>query len=484
MKIPYALQKLGVNQVINYIEKDPEENLPKLLLWVDKITKPGTFVPQRKMFHYALDNKDNNWHHLLMNVMETVDPEVLKKMLVTFFLNASILGESKKKEYRDKYGCGIPWAVVIDMTSACNLKCTGCWAAEYGNKMNMSYETLCNIIDQGREFGMYMYIFTGGEPLVRKADIIRLCEKYDDCEFLAFTNGTLIDQKFADDMLRVKNFIPAISIEGTEESTDDRRGDGTYQRVMKAMAILSEHKLPFGISCCYTSRNVDYVATKEFFQDMVKMGAKFAWFFTYMPIGKAAVPELMCDAAQREKMYHHVRQMRREVPLFTMDFWNDGAACNGCIAGGRYYFHINGNGDIEPCVFAHYSNCNLKDTKLIDAFRSPIFMEYHKRQPFSSNLLRPCPVLDNPDVLADMVNKTGAHSTDIADPESAEEYCRKCDGKAAAWEPVADKLWSECETERMQSKADNNRIAAEEIAAADARKNKAKVIPEIHWNIQ
>lgn len=484
MKIPYAIQKLGVNQVINYIEKDPEENLPKLLRWVDKVTKPGTFVAQRKMFHYAFDNKDNNWHHLLMNVMNTVDPEILKKMLITFFLNASILGESKKKEYREKYGCGIPWAVVIDITSACNLKCTGCWAAEYGDRMNMSYETICDIVEQGRSFGMYMYIFTGGEPLVRKADVIRLCEKYDDCEFLAFTNGTLIDEKFADDMLRVKNFIPAISVEGTEESTDERRGKGTYQRVMKAMKILSERKLPFGISCCYTSHNVDYIATKQFFQDMVDMGAKFAWFFTYMPIGKAAVPELMCSADQRKKMYYHVRQMRHEVPLFTMDFWNDGAACNGCIAGGRYYFHINGNGDIEPCVFAHYSNCNLKDTKLIDAFRSPIFMQYHTRQPFSSNLLRPCPVLDNPDVLADMVQKAGAHSTDIADPEPAEEYCRKCDDKAAAWKPVADALWEECEKERAKAKADNDRIAAEEMAAAAARKNKEKVIPEVHWNIQ
>ncbi|HAH61372.1 MAG TPA: radical SAM protein, partial [Treponema sp.] len=184
MKIPYAIQKLGVDQVISNIEKDPEENLPKLLRWVDKVTKPGTFVPQRKMFHYAIDNRDNNWHHLLMNVMNTIDPEILKKVLITFFLNASILGESKKKEYREKYGCGIPWAVVIDITSACNLKCTGCWAAEYGSSMNMSYETLCDIIEQGRSFGMYMYIFTGGEPLVRKADVIRLCEKYDDCEFL------------------------------------------------------------------------------------------------------------------------------------------------------------------------------------------------------------------------------------------------------------------------------------------------------------
>jgi MoaA/NifB/PqqE/SkfB family radical SAM enzyme len=470
MFIPNNLKKLGIESVVGYISKDPENNLPKLMKWIDKVTKPGEFVPQRKYFHKAIDEKDNNWHHLLMNTLNTVEPDILKKLMVNFFLNASIIGEAKKKEYREKYQCNIPWAVVIDITSACNLKCTGCWAAEYGNKLNLSFETLCNIVEQGRKLGMYMYIFTGGEPLVRKADVIRLCEKYTDCEFLAFTNGTLIDEKFADDMCRVKNFIPAISIEGNEESTDMRRGKGTYQRVMTAMKILSEHKLPFGISCCYTSQNFNQICSKQFFSDMVDMGAKFAWFFTYMPIGRAAVPELMCNAAQRKAMYEMVRARRVDTPLFTMDFWNDGAAINGCIAGGRYYFHINANGDIEPCVFAHYANCNIYKDSLLDAFHSPIFMEYKKRQPFSDNMLRPCPVLDNPGVLAEIVKVSGAHSTDVADPEPAEEYCGKCTDKALAWKPVADELWKECEAERTQKKAENKKIAEAEIESAKRSK--------------
>jgi len=62
----------------------------------------------------------------------------------------------------------------MDPTSACNLKCTGCWAAEYGNKMNMDFDTLDNIIEQGKKLGTYMYIYSGGEPLVRKDDIIKL----------------------------------------------------------------------------------------------------------------------------------------------------------------------------------------------------------------------------------------------------------------------------------------------------------------------
>ena len=84
------------------------------------------------------------------------------------------------------------------------------WAAEYGHKLNLDFDTICSIVEQGRKLGTYMYIYTGGEPLVRKKDLIRICEKYPDCEFLSFTNGTLIDEEFCQEMLRVKNFVPAI----------------------------------------------------------------------------------------------------------------------------------------------------------------------------------------------------------------------------------------------------------------------------------
>ena len=67
------------------------------------------------------------------------------------------------------------------------------------------------------------------------------------------------------------------------------------------------------------------------------MGAKFCWFFTYMPIGKDAPTDLLVSADQRAQMYHSVRAFRETKPLFTMDFWNDGEYVGGCIAGGRNY---------------------------------------------------------------------------------------------------------------------------------------------------
>ena len=456
MDLSARMKKTALRTALGYIEKNPEKNLCQLMDWVDKLAGdgPNSFPKQRAAFHNVLDHPEGNMYQLVMNIIHDIDNEVLKKTFENFFLNASVLGWPKQQEYRDKLGCNIPWAILMDPTSACNLHCTGCWAAEYGNKLNMTYEELSDIIRQGKEFGTYMYILSGGEPTVRKKDIFRLCEEHNDCQFLAFTNGTLIDEAFAAEMLRVKNFIPAISVEGFEEATDFRRGKGTYQSVMRAMDVLKEKRLPFGISCCYTSKNIDSISSDEFMDAMIEKGARFAWYFHYMPVGNEAVTELLPTPEQRTEMYHRVRRFRQTKPIFALDFQNDGEYVNGCIAGGRNYLHINANGDIEPCAFIHYSDSNIREKTLLEAFQSPLFMAYHDNQPFNCDHLRPCPMLENPEALERMVRESGACSTDMQSPESAEHLCGKCQAYAKAWAPVADALW---ETSQKAKKEAGNR---------------------------
>ena len=437
------IKKTTLRTAFNYLEKNPEENAPKLLDWVDRLAGdgPDSFPTQRAAFRQVLADPQNNMYQLIMSVLNDIDKDVLKATFENFFLNANIIGWPKQEEYRKKYQCNIPWAILLDPTSACNLHCTGCWAAEYGNKLNLSFEEIDSIITQGKQLGIYMYIYTGGEPLVRKKDLIALCEKHSDCQFLSFTNATLIDEEFADEMLRVKNFIPAISIEGFEEATDDRRGQGTYQKVIQAMAILKKKHLPFGLSCCYTSQNLDSISSYDFIDQMVEWGAKFVWYFHYMPVGNDAVSALLPNPEQREFMYHRIRDIRATKPIFAMDFQNDGEYVGGCIAGGRRYLHINANGDCDPCVFIHYSDSNIREKTLLECLQSPIFMAYHDGQPFNENHLRPCPMLENPELLRKMVEETGAHSTDLQSPESVDHLCDKCVSYAKNWTPTADRLW-------------------------------------------
>ena len=108
----------------------------------------------------------------------------------------------------------------------------------------------------------------------------------------------------------------------------------------------------------------------------------------------------------------------------------------------RRYLHINANGDVDPCVFIHYSNANIRSCTLLEALQSPIFMAYHDGQPFNDNHLRPCPMLENPQILREIVEKTGAHSTDPQSPETADHLCAKCDEYAKNWQPTAERLWA------------------------------------------
>jgi MoaA/NifB/PqqE/SkfB family radical SAM enzyme len=443
MSIADKAKELGISTAVRFLEKDPEKNLGKLMDWVDRFAG-NTFSSQRYYFRRAMvEDKDSNWRDLTLRVVRSIDRGCLTTLFKNFFMNASLVGGKRQEAARAEYGCNVPWAILLDPTSACNLHCTGCWAAEYGHKMNLTFEEIDSIIEQGKELGVFFYIYTGGEPLVRKKDLIRLCEKHSECIFLSFTNGTLIDEDFANDMLRVKNFIPAISLEGFEEATDARRGEGVYKRATDAMRLLKEKRLPFGISACYTSQNMESITSEEFYDSLIEAGAFFIWYFHYMPVGKDAVKELLPTPQQREYIYHKIREYRTRKAIFGMDFQNDGEFVGGCIAGGRRYLHINANGDMEPCVFIHYSDSNIREKTLLEGLRSPLFMAYHDGQPFNNNHLRPCPMLENPEKLRAMVKDTKAASTDLEAPEEVDTLCDRCSGYAENWKGKAQELWDE-----------------------------------------
>ena len=93
-------------------------------------------------------------------------------------------------------------------------------------------------------------------------------------------------------------------------------------------------------------------------------------------------------------------------------------------------------------MFIHYSNANIRDMSLLDVLHSPIFMAYHDGQPFNDNHLRPCPMLENPEKLREIVKATGAHSTDLQSPETVDHLCDKCEVYAKNWTHTATELWS------------------------------------------
>ena len=434
-----SIIKKGQTQDISDVAQSMVDMVQKLH---SSVWTPETFA----MLHEVANNPDGKWARFTQRLIRESDPYLLRTFLTAAVYEGGIKGYQQAQKSAEKYNCNVPWIILMDPTSACNMHCTGCWAAEYGHKQSLTFEEMDRVLSEAKVLGTHACLFTGGEPLMRKKDIIRLCEKHPDIAFHAFTNGTLIDQAFCEEMLRVGNFVVSVSIEGFEDANDGRRGNGHFQRALAAMDLMHKNKIPFGVSICYTSKNYQVVTSDEFLDLLISKGCYFAWYFHYMPVGMGASTDLLLNPEQRTYMKNRVREIRGLTggkEIYAIDFQNDGEFTGGCIAGGRLYCHINAAGDVEPCVFIHYSGANIREKSFLECLQQPLFLEYRKGQPFNHNHLRPCPMLENPQFLPELVKRSGAHSTDLEAPESAEHLCEKCKAYAANWKPCAEKLWAE-----------------------------------------
>ena len=429
--------KKGQTEDVGDLAKELIDLIQKILgdTW-----KPESYETLRRI----AEEPDGKWAHYTQRILRESDPYLLRTFLTNIAYEGGFRGYKTAQTVAAENDVNIPWLILMDPTSACNMHCTGCWAAEYGHKQSLTFEEMDRVLTEARQVGTHACLFTGGEPLLRKKDIIRLCEKHRDMAFHAFTNGTLIDDDFCREILRVGNFFVSVSVEGFEDANDGRRGEGHFRKALEAMERMQRFRIPFGVSICYTGKNYKVVTSGEFLDMLIERGCVFAWYFHYMPVGLNADTSLLLTPEQRTYMKDRVREIRGVTggkEIYAIDFQNDGEFVGGCVAGGRIYCHINAAGDVEPCVFIHYSGANIREKSFLECLQQPLFKLYREGQPFNENHLRPCPMLENPELLPNMVAESGAHSTDLEAPESAEHLCAKCKAYAACWKPEAEKLW-------------------------------------------
>ncbi|MCR4432239.1 MAG: radical SAM protein [Tepidanaerobacteraceae bacterium] len=446
-----------LEQGLKFIAGQSMDNMDRIIEWAEKIPMAPHQRADLQNVKKFLQNRDSNWYRLADRLISQTDPHVKQKLMVNFFLNANFLGVPRQQEMAKKLGYSIPFAILIDPTERCNLSCIGCWAGDYQRQEELDFDTLDRILTEAEELGIYFIVVSGGEPLVRKNDIIRLANKHNSQVFHLFTNGTLVDDEFIEAIRRAGNVTLAFSIEGFEQTTDARRGKGVFNKVMEAMDRMRKAGLVYGVSTTYTRNNTEELASEKFVDMLVEKGVAFAWYFTYIPIGKDVDISMMATPEQRSYMYDRILEYRRTKPIFIMDFWNDGEASDGCIAGGRRYLHINARGEVEPCAFVHYATCNIKDVSLKDALGSPLMRAYQRRQPFNRNLRRPCPIIDNPEMLKEIVEESGAYPTQLHPDETAGEFAKKLEPYAKDWARIADRIWEEKYPEQKHAIAGYNK---------------------------
>jgi MoaA/NifB/PqqE/SkfB family radical SAM enzyme len=378
----------------------------------------------------------------LGRLLQEVNPRSRDRLLHNFVLN-KIAGQAATRRLRFAAEEGIvpPFLFVFSPTMRCNRHCDGCYAGGYSRDEEMSPELIDNLLEQAKEMGIYLAIVLGGEPFLRE-DMWDTYRRHQDMLFLVFTNGTLIDEAAAARLGELGNVFPAVSLEGFRAETDARRGEGTFDQVTKAMALLHRAGVMFGFSSMITSRNLETVISDEFNDMLVAAGALFGWHFLYLPLGADPDLSLMPSAEQRDRLRREgAARIRQTRPMFVIDFWNDAPLVGGCIAGGKQFFHVNSRGDVEPCVFVHYAVDNVKERSLREVLRSPYFRAIRAQQPYSDNLLRPCLLLDHPGVLREVAAEHHAHATYPAAEQLLTDLASGLDRYAAQVGAAYDPVW-------------------------------------------
>lgn len=290
--------------------------------------------------------------------------------------------------------------------------------------------------------GIHFVTVLGGEPLLYP-DLFKMIQEYPQIFFQVYTNGTLMAPEKATRLSELGNVMVVISIEGYEEETDRWRGKGVYKKIMKTFDDLRGAGVLMGTSATVTSQNAEVVASEPFVDFMLERGSFAQMYFLYIPVNGQADFSLMVTPIQRNHLRKQVLHFRETKPMFFLDFWNDGPHVNGCIAGGRRYFHLNANGDMEPCVYTHIAVDNIRNTTLAKALDSPLFRAIRARQPHNSNHLRPCMIIDNPHVMRELIQETKPYFTHPGADEIYTMKSHEMDAYADRFEQMADRVWQD-----------------------------------------
>ena len=300
-----------------------------------------------------------------------------QSLFMAKFAAASRAASQKRREAEDA-GEHVPPFLIASITSKCNLHCAGCYSrcnnatVDSEPVRQLTSEEWLRIFEEADEMGISFILLAGGEPMLRR-DIIEAAGKRQNILFPIFTNGTFMDERYFELFDRCRNLLPVMSIEGEKEITDQRRGSGTYDKLIANMAELSRRGLIFGASVTVTTQNIKEVTSDEFLKKLSDRGCRAVIFVEFVPVTENA-SHLAPGDAEREYLEKEMIRLRKECPeMVYIAFPGDEKATGGCVAAGRGFFHINSHGGAEPCPFSPYSDVNIRDTSLKEAMHSPLF---------------------------------------------------------------------------------------------------------------
>ena len=330
-------------------------------------------------------NEDFDLQEYLANGAEIIVKDAIKASLKnpkeSLFLAKFAKHTRKASKIRQKYsekGKNIPIFLISSITSSCNLHCTGCYSrandacSDDVPSNQLSAEEWEDIFTQAKDIGISFIVLAGGEPMIRE-DVIKKASKFDEILFPIFTNGTLLNEDYLKLFDENRNLVPILSIEGDEEITDSRRGNGVYNALLNSMDLMKKNNIAFGASLTFTKGNLSNLLSRDYIDQLHDFGCKVVFFIEYVPVNEDTI-DLAPGDEERDLLLNEIGGLRRDYDdMLFLSFPGDEKTSGGCLAAGRGFFHINSHGGAEPCPASPYSDINVKDTSLLEALDSRLF---------------------------------------------------------------------------------------------------------------
>jgi MoaA/NifB/PqqE/SkfB family radical SAM enzyme len=291
-----------------------------------------------------------------------------------YFLLQTLRAQRKAQKTRSKWklkNLQVPAFLIFSVTGSCNLKCKGCYShAQHRNEeKELSPQKFREIIAEANDLGISIILIAGGEPFLRKEELLDITAQFPEIIFPIFTNGLLIDDEVISKLKKQKNVIPVLSIEGGYDETDLRRGTGIFKKVQEVMQKLLHARIFFGTSITLTTKNYDVVTESTFIQSILDRGCKLVFYIDYVPVTEGT-EDLMLTEQQASQIGPLTDQFKKDYSQLFVAFPGDEEKLGGCLSAGRGFLHISPEGRIEPCPFAPYSDTNLNDVSLKEALKS------------------------------------------------------------------------------------------------------------------
>jgi MoaA/NifB/PqqE/SkfB family radical SAM enzyme len=313
-------------------------------------------------------------------------------------------------------GVTVPPFLILSITSNCNLKCAGCYAAATGtlceqkSKPPLNLEDWDRIIKEAADLGVFGFILAGGEPFLMP-NLLDLCENFHDRLFLIVSNGTAIRDHDFERLKRLKNVVVMVSIEGDKENTDKRRGKGVYEQANATLNRLEQNGVLCGVSATITRSNYTYWMEPKNIDDLISKGVRLTFLLEYIPIDNNT--ELMLREDESIELRKMILNYRKDKQIFIIHSPGDEEYFGGCVSAGRGFAHVTPLGDLTACPVSNVATHNLTKSSLKDGLNCELFKIIRENEQLLETNGSPCALFSHSNELHELLKETKVYKTKI-----------------------------------------------------------------------